>query len=120
MVPVLLLASRVVTRQAVQVANGSFSMHALTDGGVTVPSRTPGRAWEELQIVAMDAPLVTLGAPQVLPDFQGPAKPEGGFNFCLLNNAWPTNFPQWTPYGMKHGHRIKYRCESLRGSCAAT
>jgi hypothetical protein len=92
------------------VKNGSFSMHALTDGGVTVPSKVKGLEWEQFQVVAMDSALVAIGAPEVLPDFKGPAKPQEGFNFCLFNNAWGTNYVQWTPYGRKHGKHNKFRC----------
>jgi hypothetical protein len=93
----------------VQMANGSFSLHALTDGGIVTPSAQ--NSWEQLQVVAMDTALAAIGTTDVLPDIVGPAKPEQGFSFCLLNNAWGTNYVMWTPYGPHgRGAAIKSRC----------
>jgi hypothetical protein len=90
------------------MVNGSFNLHALNDGGVLVPSSQ--NVWEELQVVAMDTALVAIGEPQVLPDIFGPAEPEKGFNFCLFNNAWGTNYVMWTPYAGDVGASLKSRC----------
>ena len=95
--------------RSVQVTNGSFSLHALTDGGVMLPSKA--NQWEMLQVIGMDAPVVSIGMPDVLPDISGPPQPEKGFNFCLFNNAAGTNYVMWTPYGDGVGSKMKSRCD---------
>ena len=87
-------------QKRVQVKNGSMSLHGLMDGGILTPSTQV--EWEQLQVVGMDTALAGVGTTDVLPDIQGPPQPEGGFSFCLFNNAWGTNYVQWTPYG-PHG-----------------
>jgi hypothetical protein len=62
-----------------------------------------------LQVAPMDVALVALGAPDVLPDIRGPARPEDGFHFNLFNNAWGTNYIMWTPYADTVGRGIKSR-----------
>jgi hypothetical protein len=93
-----------------QIKNGSYSMHAVSDGGVLVPSKE--KPWETLQVVPMDLALVAIGEPDVLPDIIGPARTDKGFNFGLFNNAWGTNYVLWTPYGHGRGSRMKSRCIS--------
>lgn len=78
------------------------------DGGISL--RSAQRSWELLQVGAMDTALVAIGAPDILPDIRGPATPEDGLSFNLLNNAWGTNYIMWTPYGPGIGSDIKSRC----------
>lgn len=91
-----------------QVRNGSYNLHAVSDAGVQLPSASS--AWEVLQVAPMDSALVAIGSPEVLPDIVGPAQPEKGFNFNLFNNAWGTNYVMWTPYGDEVGKQCKLRC----------
>ena len=91
-----------------QVKNGSHSLHAVGDGGVLFQSKI--NEWESLQVVSMDAPLLAIGAPQPLPDILGPADVAGGVSFCLVNNAWGTNYVMWFPYSEHHGKNMKFRC----------
>jgi hypothetical protein len=89
-------------------AGGKWKLqHACTRGWWR--DRAQQRAWAGLG--------VAIGAPEVLPDFKGPAKSQEGFNFCLFNNAWGTNYVQWTPYGRKHGKRNKFRCAACADVC---
>eukprot|EP00892_Ulva_mutabilis_P005410 jgi/Ulvmu1/3240/UM150_0013.1 len=89
------------------VRNGSFNLHGAMDGGVSL--RSAQHAWEQLQVGAMDTALVAVGAPEVLPDIRGPARPEDGLAFNLFNNAWGTNYVMWTPYAGGTGADIKSR-----------
>lgn len=97
----------------VQIRNGSFNLHAAMDGGVHLRSAQHG--WEQLQLAAMDTALVAVGDPEVLPDTRGPARPDRGLAFNLLNNAWGTNYVMWTPYGDGVGSSIKSRCAPRAG-----
>lgn len=80
------------------------------DGGVHL--RSAQYDWEQVQLAAMDTALVAIGDPEVLPDVRGPARPDRGLAFNLLNNAWGTNYVMWTPYADGIGSSIKSRCDA--------
>lgn len=71
------------------VLGGGRRMHAVTN---KVICRHEGR---RLELTTLDAPVVAMGdkSPlnysRELPDMQN------GVHFCLFNNAWGTNYPQW-------------------------
>jgi hypothetical protein len=78
------------------VRNGSHSTHALSvNAGMTVNS--PEGA-EQLHIHSIDAPLVSLGEPNVMPNpCVGPDMGQG-VSWCLTNNIWGTNYPMFVPW----------------------
>lgn len=78
------------------VRNGSHSTHALSvNAGMTVNS--PEGA-EQLHIHSIDAPLVSLGEPNAMPNpCVGPDMAQG-VSWCLTNNIWGTNYPMWVPW----------------------
>jgi hypothetical protein len=83
--------------------NGSHGMHAVTHEGVGVPS---GDGRVELAVGSLDAALVSPGAATPFPRLEGPTPAEladHGVSFCLANNVWGTNYPQWQPYGGEEG-----------------
>lgn len=87
------------------VLNGSHAMHAVSDAGVAVRSRSGGAApastREVLRIATLDAALVATGAPLPFPIPRRAEPPdlEGeGVSFNLANNVWGTNWPMWSPW----------------------
>ena len=48
-----------------------------------------------LRLEPMDSPLVSIGEARLFPGPNNHPAPQGGVHFCLLNNAWNTNHPQW-------------------------
>jgi hypothetical protein len=75
--------------------NGSRSMHAVSDQGVSVSSEDGN---EILQISTWDTALVSPGHPTPFP--QGITQPDmdQGVHFNLVNNVWGTNYVMWVPY----------------------
>lgn len=69
--------------------NGSQSMHAVSDAGVSVSSAAGD---EELHIRTLDAPLVSPGHPTVLPQGRHSPHMRQGVHFNLVNNLWGTNY----------------------------
>lgn len=73
------------------IANGNRRLHAVQSG---VRYREPGGGGFSIQ--TLDAPLAAPGAPSLY-DFNNRQPPlTRGMHFNLWNNAWGTNFPQWT------------------------
>ncbi|KAF8062055.1 hypothetical protein HT031_004315 [Scenedesmus sp. PABB004] len=77
------------------LTNGSQSMHAVGDAGVSVRS-ADGR--EALQVLSWDAPLVSPGAANPFPNGAFPPDLGSGVAFNLANNVWGTNYVMWSPY----------------------
>jgi hypothetical protein len=71
------------------MVNGSQSMHAVSDAGVSVSSASGD---EVLQIRTLDAPLVSPGHPTVLPQGRHAPGMSQGVHFNLVNNMWGTNY----------------------------
>lgn len=69
--------------------NGSQSMHAVSDDGISVASADGD---EVLSIHTLDAPLVSPGHPTPLPNGIRPPDLAQGMHFNLVNNAWGTNY----------------------------
>jgi len=57
----------------------------------------PGR----LEIRNLDAPLVSMGRPNLYAADDIIEDLTGGFWYCLFNNRWGTNFPQWSSDDMR-------------------
>lgn len=69
--------------------NGSQSMHAVSDEGVSVSSADGA---EVLQIRTLDAALVSPGQPTPFPEGIQPPDMSQGMHFNLANNVWGTNY----------------------------
>ncbi|KAL4420038.1 hypothetical protein ABPG77_001288 [Micractinium sp. CCAP 211/92] len=76
------------------ILNGSRSLHAVGDEGVSVQTSGGG----VLRIVSLDAALVSPGEPWAIPRVSVQPDMEGGMAFNLVNNLWGTNYPQWIPW----------------------
>eukprot|EP00884_Botryococcus_braunii_P018962 jgi/Botrbrau1/574/Bobra.0010s0040.1 len=79
------------------ILNGSQALHAVTDEGLVVRGHAPFD-WEQLQIMSLDAALVSPGYPEVFPVLQEKPDLEQGVTFNLMNNIWGTNYVMWSPY----------------------
>ncbi|WIA38239.1 hypothetical protein OEZ86_001582 [Tetradesmus obliquus] len=75
--------------------NGSQSMHAVTEAGVSVKSAS-GK--ELLQLKTWDAALVSPGRPTPFPNGLFAPEINKGVHFNLMNNVWGTNYVMWVPY----------------------
>jgi hypothetical protein len=71
------------------VENGNRHLHA---SGKDVICRD---GTEELQIIALDSPLVAPGQPSLLNFSNDQPDMSKGMHFNLYNNVWGTNFPMW-------------------------
>jgi hypothetical protein len=84
------------------VKNGSAALHAVSAAGVRVASAAAvgGDDARRLQLTigSADAALACFGDHYPLPTPPTPPDLSLGASFCLHNNAWGTNFPQWVPY----------------------
>lgn len=69
--------------------NGSRSMHAVSDAGVSVRSAAGD---EVLHISTLDTALVSPGAPTPLPQGRHLPDMHQGVHFNLVNNLWGTNY----------------------------
>ena len=69
--------------------NGSQSMHAVGDEGVSVASADGQR---RLVIRSLDAPLVSPGRPMPFPSLTERPDLNFGVSHCLQNNIWGTNY----------------------------
>jgi hypothetical protein len=78
--------------------NGSQSMHAVSDAGVSVAS---ANGTERLQLRSWDAALVSPGAPTPFPNGARPPDLLQGMHFNLANNVWGTNYVMWVPYSQQ-------------------
>jgi hypothetical protein len=80
------------------ILNGSQSMHAVSDDGVSVDSANGS---ETLHIRTLDSALVSPGKATPFPNgVYSPCMAEG-VHFNLVNNVWGTNYIMWTPYSDK-------------------
>ncbi len=82
------------------VRGGGRSMHAITGD-----LRCVGGAGRELRIRSLDAPLVALGDRSPLNFSLDLPDLSRGVHFNLFNNAWGTNYPQWS--GGDCGYRFR-------------
>eukprot|EP00887_Chlorella_sp_A99_P001854 scaffold19.g1854.t1 len=110
------------------ILNGSRSLHAISDEGVTVTAAAAAAAagpssWlaagarappggggagggaavaapPRLRIHSLDAALVSPGRPTPFPNLDEQLAMEEGVSFALTNNIWRvgTNYPEWIPY----------------------
>lgn len=71
------------------ILNGSQSMHAVSEAGVSV---TSADGVESLQIKTWDASLVSPGKPTVFPNGVFAPCMDQGMHFNLVNNVWGTNY----------------------------
>lgn len=69
--------------------NGSQSMHAVTEAGVSVRSADHK---ELLQFKTWDASLVSPGNPTPFPNGLFQPEMDKGVHFNLMNNIWGTNY----------------------------
>jgi hypothetical protein len=79
--------------------NGSWSLHALDDGGAAVAAADG--SGDRLRVRSLDAALASPGRPALLPNLRHPLDMEQGVAFCLHNNLWGTNYPGWYPYNQR-------------------
>eukprot|EP00775_Hariotina_reticulata_P006744 gene6744-6964_t len=102
------------------ILNGSQSMHAVSDDGVSVDSATGS---ETLHIRTLDTALVSPGKPTPFPNgVFSPCMAEG-MHFNLANNVWGTNYIMWTPYSDKDvdvAFRFSLNVEKKTGSSMHT
>ncbi|MBT9871719.1 DUF5054 domain-containing protein [Bacteroides salyersiae] len=77
------------------VENGSRHMHAVT-GDIKISD-----GGKRMRLYSWDAPLVVLNDRDIMYFDNEPAEPSKGVNFCLFNNTWGTNYPQWFGDDMK-------------------
>lgn len=77
------------------IRNGSMSMHAVDDNGVSVRSVD---GTQQLSVRSLDAALVSPGNPTPFPNVRHLPELEKGVSFCLHNNVWGTNYVMWWPY----------------------
>jgi len=73
--------------------NGSQSMHAVSDEGVSVSSPLSN---EVLHIKTLDTALVSPGEPTPFPNGLQPPAMSQGMHFNLVNNVWGTNYVRST------------------------
>jgi hypothetical protein len=85
--------------------NGSRSMHAVDENGISVVSAC-GRA--VLNIRSLDAALVSPGKPTPFPIVDAAPDLSQGMHFNLHNNVWGTNYVMWWPYQTGEG-TIRFR-----------
>ncbi|WP_455584277.1 DUF5054 domain-containing protein [Bacteroides sp.] len=84
------------------VENGSRHMHAVT-GDIRISDNR-----KQVKIHSWDAPLVVLNRRDIMYFDNEPADPSKGTNFCLFNNTWGTNYPQWFGEDMKFRFSISF------------
>lgn len=85
--------------------NGSMSMHAVDDEGISVRSAC-GKAM--LKVSSLDAALVSPGKPTPFPTVEELPDLTAGMHFNLHNNIWGTNYVMWWPY-QKGDETIRFR-----------
>jgi len=83
------------------VLNGNRFLHAVQDG---FTYRGPDGT---LAVETLDAPVVSLGQPQLLVFEDRQPDLAGGLHVCLHNNLWNTNFRQW--YNRATSYRFTLR-----------
>lgn len=89
------------------VYNGSQSMHAVCDDGISVRGSGQG-AWEQLNIRSLDAALVSPGEPIPFPVTRSKPDLSKGMAYNLANNIWGTNYIMWQPYEPEQS-RMRFR-----------
>lgn len=89
------------------ILNGSQSMHAVDDDGISVLSLDGS---QRLHIKSLDAALVSPGNPTPFPSLTRPPDLSQGMSFCLHNNVWGTNYVMWWPY-QPQDFSIQFRFE---------
>ncbi|KAL0047364.1 hypothetical protein WJX82_001496 [Trebouxia sp. C0006] len=89
------------------VFNGSQSMHAVCDDGISVRGSGQG-AWEQLNIRSLDAALVSPGEPIPFPVTRTKPDLSKGMAYNLANNIWGTNYIMWQPYEPEQS-RMRFR-----------
>lgn len=77
------------------IMNGSQSMHAVDDDGISVLSQD---GTQQLRIRSLDAALVSPGRPNPFPSLVLAPDLTQGMSYCLHNNVWGTNYVMWWPY----------------------
>ena len=73
------------------VRGGGRSMHAITS-----TLRYEDAQRNAFEVRTLDAPVVALGVRSPLNFSFAPPELAGGAHFSLFNNAWGTNYPQWS------------------------
>jgi len=63
---------------------------------------------QKVTIESLDAPVIELNQRNVLNFDNAIADPSKGVNYCLFNNAWGTNYPQWIGYDMRFRFKITF------------
>ncbi len=71
------------------IAGGNHCLHAV---GTAIEGFGTN---ERIRFEPLDSPLVSIGERRLFPGPNTYADPRGGAHFCLLNNVWNTNHPQW-------------------------
>ncbi|KAL3138964.1 hypothetical protein ABBQ32_005773 [Trebouxia sp. C0010 RCD-2024] len=89
------------------VLNGSQSMHAVSDEGISVRGAGSG-SWEQLNIRSLDAALVSPGEPIPFPNPNARPDLHKGMAYNLANNIWGTNYIMWQPYEQEQ-ERMRFR-----------
>ncbi|WP_462431214.1 DUF5054 domain-containing protein [Bacteroides nordii] len=84
------------------VENGSRHMHAVT-GDIKMSDNK-----KLMRLYSWDAPLVVLNRRDIMYFDNMPVIPLNGVNFCLFNNTWGTNYPQWFGDDMKFRFSISF------------
>ncbi len=64
-------------------------------GGTHLHATESGVKWDGGELETLDAALVSVGNPKVMPYTREPVHPEEGFWFNLENTIWGTNFVMW-------------------------
>lgn len=73
------------------VRGGGRSMHAVAEG-----LRYTDAKGKSFEVRTMDAPVVAVGERSPINFSLEQPKMAGGVHFSLFNNAWGTNYPQWS------------------------
>jgi len=81
--------------------NGSATLHSLWEGVRHLGSDTQ----PDFKLQTVDAPVVSPGYFLPTGAFGSRPAPERGWNFCLFNNAWNTNYALWA---VDREHRFRW------------
>lgn len=96
------------------VRNGSMSLHAVSEEGISVDNNDTGSdgggCQYRMQIQSLDAPLVGVGTPDLFFNVRERPAMEAGVAFNLVNNIWGTNYIMWYPYREKDA-TMRFRFE---------
>lgn len=92
------------------VLGGARRIHGVQDGIRWTPQSGPAT-----EIVSLDTPLVSIGAPELLDVQAFPAESGASVHFNLFNNVWGTNFPLWIDGECEHRFIVRSRSNSGEG-----